>query len=479
MVLMGTDEALFEKFTKERYNETMGLLSRRRKLHGLLFTVASAASVVFFYLWKSLLPYGTTPLRYLSVSWLIGVPVVLFSFYWFMKYSGSMVLPDSIEIPEDRVIFQLTTLGRAPRTVYNSIRSVHYWARKVGINYESWIITEENADLLSTEYADRIRSEGTRIVVVPSDYETPKGTRSKARALHYACELRKREFGLNDHIWIYHQDDETCIGEDTVLGICSLISSGKYLIGSGIIIYPLNFENTPDHVQEFMRSYDDFRAMGSLMTRRNPLIGFHGSHFVVKQSVEDSVGNDFGTRKAIAEDYLLENAIREAYGGRYGVIRGFAYEQSAGSIPAKLTQRRRWFIGALGLYPMKGRVPGYKKALVLYTQIAWMSAVLSLIAMVLSLVFRFDSVIPYSGVFFGVVWYGMIISYYEGYKMHQAYIGKVNPWRTIANGIIGGLSDAIAPWYSLVTYRNWLMWLDKDSVSAGRGNAQTGKRPSR
>lgn len=86
-------------------------------------------------------------------------------------------------------------------------------------------------------------------------------------------------------------------------------------------------------------------------------------------------------------------------------MRGFAYEQSAGSIKAKLTQRRRWFIGALGLYPMKGRLPAYKKALVLYTQIAWMSAVISLAAMVLSLVFHFDALVPYSGVFFGAVWY--------------------------------------------------------------------------
>ena len=469
---MRNDENFFEAFTRDRYNETMRMLSKRRTLHGIFFTVAASASAALFYLMRSLLPYGNTPLRYLSIAWIMGIPVVVVSFYWFMRYSGSMVLPENIVVPPDRIIFQLTTIGKAPRTVHNSIRSVHHWARRIGINYESWIITEENALILDTEYAEKIRAEGTRIVVVPSGYETPNGTRSKARALHYACELRRGEMGLNDRVWIYHQDDETSVGEDTILGICDLISAGKYNIGSGIIIYPLNFQNTPDHVQEFMRSYDDFRAMGSLLTRRNPLIGFHGSHFVVRQSVEDSVGNDFGTRKAIAEDFLLENAIREKYGGGYGVIRGFAYEQSAGSIRAKLTQRRRWFIGALGLYPMRGRLPLYKKALVLYTQIAWMSAVLSLAAMVLSVVFRFDSVIPYSGVFFGVVWYGMVISYYEGYRLHRPYIGKISAWRAIANGIIGGLSDAIAPWYSLLTYRNWLMWLDKDSVSARKSTGE-------
>ena len=472
-------ENFYEKFTKENYNETMIHLSKRRWIHGMLFTLSVSISIVVFYLGKSLLPYGNTPLRYLSVAWIMGIPVVVISFYWFMRYSGSMVLPDDIKVPQDKTIFQLTTLGRAPRTVYNSIRSVHYWARKVGINYESWIITEDGSRLLDTEYAEMIRREGTRIVVVPSGYQTPKGTMSKARALNYACDLRKREMGLNDDVWIYHQDDETSVGEDTILGISELISAGCYNIGSGIIIYPQNFVNTPDHVQEFMRSYDDFRAMGSLLTKRNPLIGFHGSHFVVRQSVEDSVGNDFGTKKAIAEDFLLENAIRDRYGGKYGKMRGFAYEQSAGSIKAKLTQRRRWFIGALGLYPMKGRLPAYKKALVLYTQIAWMSAVISLAAMVLSLVFHFDALVPYSGVFFGAVWYGMIISYYEGYRLHKPYIGKVSVTRTILNGIIGGLSDALAPWYSLITYKNWLIWLDKDSVPVSKGATESDHSPGR
>ena len=128
---------------------------------------------------------------------------------------------------------------------------------------------------------------------------------------------------------------------------------------------------------------------------------------------------------------------------------------------------------------MKGRLSSYKKALVLYTQIAWMSAVISLAAMVLSLVFHFDALVPYSGVFFGAVWYGMIISYYEGYRLHKPYIGKVSVTRTILNGIIGGLSDALAPWYSLITYKNWLIWLDKDSVPVSKGATESDHSPGR
>ena len=52
----------------------------------------------------------------------------------------------------------------------------------------------------------------------------------------------------------------------------------------------------------------------------------------------------------------------------------------------------------------------------------------------------------------------MIISYYEGYRLHRPYIGKISTWMVIV------------PRYSLLTYRNWLMWLDKDSVSVRKSS---------
>jgi len=50
----------------------------------------------------------------------------------------------------------------------------------------------------------------------------------------------------NKNVWIYFQDEETNVGEDTILGIIEFIidSNDKYLVGNGIILYPLDFENT-------------------------------------------------------------------------------------------------------------------------------------------------------------------------------------------------------------------------------------------
>ena len=35
----------------------------------------------------------------------------------------------------------------------------------------------------------------------------------------------------------------------------------------------------------------------------------------------------------------------------------------------------------------------------------------------------------------------MVISHYEGYRLHRPYIGKISEWWTIVNSVIGGLSD--------------------------------------
>ena len=468
----------YEEFTKERYNSTIDDTVKRRKIHRIFIVIFSlGAAGIAFYL-GALFPYGTNTLKYLTLACVMGIPVTPMDLYWYFKYARPFLkIPDNVSVPKDRIIFQLTTIGRSPLTVLNSISSVHYWARKYALNYESWVITEENAEILSAKYSDRIKSLGTRIVVVPKYYTTPKGTLSKARALHYACELRKREIGLSEKVWIYHQDDETTVGEDTVLGICDFINRKEGTIGAGIIIYPLYFVNTAPHVQELTRSYDDFRTMGTLLTKRNPMVGFHGSHFLVRQDIEDSVGNDFGTRGAIAEDFLLEQAIRLRYGKQYSVLRGFAYEKSASNVRGSLSQRRRWFIGGMGVYSI-GFIPFYKKVILFYMHLSWLSAILSIFSMIASVILKYGSIIEFSGVVVGLVWYGMFMMYYEGININKAYLPMLNKTQLIRNAVIGALCEAAAPWYSLFTFKKWMVWLQKDSGTPDLGESKASMLPT-
>ena len=61
----------------------------------------------------------------------------------------------------------------------------------------------------------------------------------------------------------------------------------------------------------------------------------------------------------------------------------------------------------------------------------------------------------------------MIISYYAGYRLHRPYIANISTW------------VVIVPRYSLLTYGNWLMWLDKDSVSASKSTGKPGHSAGR
>lgn len=465
----------YQDFTRERYNTAIDKMVLRRKYHAIFLTIFSiGAAIIAFYL-GAIFPYGTNPLRYLTFVWVLGIPVIIMDMYWYFKYAKPYLkLPENVTIPDEKVIFQLTTLGRSPKTVLNSIKSVHYWAGRYSLNYESWIITEEDAEILSARYSDEIKSLGTRIIVVPRGYVTPKGTLSKARALQYACELRKKEIGLSKDVWIYHQDDETTLGEDTVLGIADFINRKEGTIGAGIILYPLDFVNTPPHVQELTRSYDDFRTMGTLLTKRNPMVGFHGSHFLVRQDVEDSVGNDFGTRGAIAEDFLLEQAIRLKYGKQYSVLRGFAYEKSASNVKGALSQRRRWLIGGMGVYSI-GFIPFYKKVILFYMHLSWFSAIFSIFSMIASEILRYGSIIEFNGLVVGLVWYGMFMMYYEGISMNKAYLPTLRKSLLVRNAVVGALCEATSPWYSLFTYKKWMVWLQKDT---GKADVEDSKKIS-
>ncbi|MEM1782227.1 MAG: hypothetical protein QW441_06710 [Nitrososphaerota archaeon] len=64
---------------------------------------------------------------------------------------------------------------------------------------------------------------GSKIIVVPRGFSTARDTKFKARALTYTLNVMDKEGLINENVWIYHQDDETKVGEDTMIGIMDYI----------------------------------------------------------------------------------------------------------------------------------------------------------------------------------------------------------------------------------------------------------------
>src|SRR5262249_38558796 len=217
---------------------------------------------------------------------------------------------------------------------------------EVGYRAEVWATIEEYGYRPNRDRFDALANEGVHILVVPLGYVPPHGTTRKGRALQYAVEQRRRVKRALDQVWVYHQDDETAVGEDTVLGIDEFvrIHGHERALGLGIILYPQDADFRPSQIQEFGRTKDDLRTVYTITSPRNKMSGFHGSHYLARADVEDSTGWDVGPNM-LSEDLIFENAVRRQHGHIFHILKGFAYEKAAFSIRDQLRQRRRWVQG--------------------------------------------------------------------------------------------------------------------------------------
>jgi egghead protein (zeste-white 4 protein) len=355
---------------------------------------------------------------------------------------------------EPTVIFQVTAIGRNAGAMEETVRSVLFWVRhtpKIAFRYVVWVVVEPEGYDAAPEMYERLGSEGVRLIVVPPSYDTPLGTDGKARALEYACEIR-RGLGLSTPAtWVYHQDEETCVGQDTLQGISDFVDQREHLLGTGLILYPLDWSGSPSHVQELTRSYDDFRVLDSMTLPGNPTTGFHGSHFIVRADVEDAAGWD-AMGYAPAEDLLFEMRVRARFGPVFGVLKGFAYEKGAFSLHSQLRQRRRWVHGVLHALFHSREFSRKRRLAIGYSAVSWFSALPSVLILVASAELHYGALLVVTGAFTGFIWVSMVMSYVEGYRLHREYIRSTRSVARLAlHGLIGALVDVLAPWYALLT----------------------------
>ncbi len=377
------------------------------------------------------------------------------------------------------VIFQVTAIGRNVRAIETSVRSVLYWVRntpRLGFRAVVWVVVEPDGYATSPDLYASLRREGVTVRIVPAEYRTPGDTRGKGRALHFACETRTRSGWSSPDVWVYHQDEETCVGQDTLQGISDFLRQGDARIGVGVILYPLDWSGTPSHIQELTRSFDDFRVLDSMTQPGNPTAGFHGSHLLARADLEDSVGWD-APGYAPAEDLLFEIRVRARYGTVFGVLKGFAYEKGAFSLRDQLRQRRRWVHGVVWALFRSPELTARRRATLAYSAVSWFTALPALALLIASIVVHYGPLLLVTGLFTGFVWMSMILGYVEGYRIHAAYIDRSIPLsRLIPNGILGALVDVVAPWFALVTRPSLGDFIIKDRPDPAR--ARTARRPS-
>jgi len=259
--------------------------------------------------------------------------------------------------PDDFLIVLVPTIGRhdtypaLERSVLSYVDHLPFYFPRLRVD----IVTEEGCEAGDDIAALVAAHPLLRVVTVPKAYRTPNGTRFKARANHYAHELRIEEDEALDDVWVLHMDDDTGVGVDTSAALAQFINrqrregeNGKHM-AQGILTYPReNAVNRFTWYADAVRPADDIARFRALTGTGTPVAGVHGELLVLRASIEATIGWDFGPR-AIVEDAQLALTFCMRYPGRSDWFNGRCYGASPATARDFVRQRERWSWGLVAL----------------------------------------------------------------------------------------------------------------------------------
>lgn len=263
-----------------------------------------------------------------------------------------------VDVPYVRVHVTTRGLPGSAEVILRGIRNILQLANEDPIFYADFLTIEictesqEQAELFRGMFGNTVMPVPIRLLVVPEDYETPKGTLKKARSLHYMVEHRRAGWGRRPgKTYVLHFDEESVIEPGEMRKLLRLLATSDKKILEGPIYYPLEYAGT----SALCRAMEANRPIGcfecrTVMESGMPL-HLHGSNLVVEEEFENQIGWDFGTldgQPFIAEDYVFGmlaflNGGRQAFGWHGTVM----LEQPPFSYRSAFKQRQRWITGVL------------------------------------------------------------------------------------------------------------------------------------
>jgi egghead protein (zeste-white 4 protein) len=250
------------------------------------------------------------------------------------------------------------------------------------------IITEQGCQAQRLIDALAAANPLVRVVVVPRAYETPSGTRFKARANHYSHELRIVEGEAAENVWVLHMDDDTGVGPDTACSLARFINAQRRAglkvkhLAQGILAYPReNAVNKLTWLADAVRPSDDIARFAAFTGRGTPLAGLHGELLLIRASVEATIGWDFGPN-AIVEDAQLALNFCRRYRGHSDWFAGHCYGASPATVRDLVKQRERWAWGLFALALNRG-IPLRHRLFLGYCVSTWMIGPLQHIGLIL------------------------------------------------------------------------------------------------
>src|SRR2546421_2556559 len=261
-------------------------------------------------------------------------------------------LPDSTKVIRRGIQNIITLVGEAPDL---------YWSR---ISIEVVTESREQKELLEQDFAQPSFPVQAFALLLPSEYETPKGTKLKARSLHYMVQLRRRGFNCKPgRTFIVHYDEESVMEPGELRKLIHYLATTPKQLSEGPIYYPLEYNDA----SMICRSMEASRPIGcfecrKVMQRGIPL-HLHGSNLVVEEDLEDALGWDIGTldgQPLVAEDYVFGVQAYLRQGPQiFGWHGSIMLEQPPFSLKSAFKQRYRWVTGVLQGITLTLRMPAF------------------------------------------------------------------------------------------------------------------------
>lgn len=328
---------------------------------GILPFLIPFVLLVFFGLW-SYEPSDSVMSWILTVVWSLPVAGVLVGIQGALLIRRRVRRSDRMTPPapadQDFLIALCPTIGRhdtypaLERSILSYVEHLPDWFPYLRVD----ILTEEGCE--AAEKIDRLAASHPliRVITVPKDYVPANGTRFKARANHYAHELRIAEGEALDYVWVLHMDDDTGVGPDTATSLAQFINRQRRAhpdeakhMAQGILTYPReNAVSLFTWLADAVRPADDIARFRALTGMGTPAAGVHGELLVLRASIEAEIGWDFGP-KEIVEDARLALTFCRKYPGRSDWFNGRCYGASPANAKDFIKQRERWAWGLVAL----------------------------------------------------------------------------------------------------------------------------------
>jgi egghead protein (zeste-white 4 protein) len=293
------------------------------------------------WLWRTSNPSKGTAvdvLDGLSFVWLVLAVPILFNVLGVLSFRRSRTAASDdtpVTIP---VCFRIVTRGTNVEAVRRSVAAVkETMTRSPLFPYTIEVVTDHEVPGVDGETVTVLR--------VPTSYETLRGARFKARALHFALDVST----ISDSTWLFHLDEETHITPGVVSGIRDAIleeeRSGELRIGQGTVLYHRDLLRHPFlTLADSIRTGDDLGRFRLQHRFGRTVFGLHGSFILVRNDVEKEAGFDVGPEGSVTEDAWWA-LLQMANGRRSRWVDGYCVEQSTRSFGDFVKQRRRWFVG--------------------------------------------------------------------------------------------------------------------------------------